>query len=228
MQKTVVSEKSKVKKEIENKTIDLNTEFRFNIDEIFGRHSHRQPEIWSIRYEELYKKIMDSIKQFFFVPIPNQNYTFENAIEELIDGIEIIINKASSNLDKDIKPLIDIQKNLINFKKEDKNEITLIIKNNGRKGYLEYIDGYIERPGITIDLFSESIQTTEIATLREQQPKMSEKFNHYYNRPSEKYMRNYYISFKRTEDTIIGNFNVTEDRVKYSKFEKLLLKFNLL
>lgn len=226
MQETVNSAKQETKEELSLIDTDVDTRFRFNINKIVGKRKYKHPELWSLWYSSVFKEIENSLNSFLSCPLDTTDITYNEAISNLERGIEEIIRYAEKNLDKDLTPLIQIRNSITNFKNKGINELTIIISNTGSTGEIEVLDKYIDYLEVNVNLTNCTSKSIDEASLREHRSELFKEFNDYYNRPSNKYKRELYISLKRTEDNTISlSLDVLENRVLPLTFWEKIVKF---
>lgn len=222
----MTSPELKAKQELNPMDTYTDSEFKFNINKVMGKRKHKTPELWSLWYAELFGEIIDGFNGLISAPLPHDDTTHEDAFNSILDGLNTIINQSEKNLDADLSPLITMRSMFEKFMSGDTDEVTIVLENQGGSASVEVMNSYIEYD-IKIDILSETENISEISTLRKHRSELTDEFNHYYNRPSNKYRRNLYISLKRTDKTTYASLWFDEQRTKpLTLVEKIELFLN--
>ena len=225
MQKTIDSVRSEVKEELNNEQVqDYPTVEEFEIEDILDKHSGN-PELWSLWYPQVYRKIFHSVDLILRSPLQHKEARPEDVYISLEEGIQDLIDSVG-NAGMDTQNLLNMRDRIIEFQGGDKDELTIVLTIHGSKSRIECLNGYYDEGIITVDMDGEPINS-EVSSLREYESSLMDSFcgwTPYNRRPNNRFKRELYISLRNTDDTREATVDLRSTRMEYTLMEKLSLR----
>lgn len=228
MQETVESVSSEIKRQMNEDILEHELrEQKFDIVDSLGKITHNR-ELLSLWYPQVYENIFGAVDMILRSPISNTDDTPEKVYNNLLDGVNDLVDTISSS-GNDVQPLLNIRDRIKEFQDNDNDEITIVVKIHGKKSSVTYYNQYYSNGVVTVNM-NEKPTNPEESTLREYEDSLINNICDYIpneHRPTDRYKRELHISLSKTQDSDIATIDLTTTRMEYTLGEKLFMKLGL-
>lgn len=224
MQETVDSVQSEVKRQMNEDIIENRLQKQnFDIVDCINKYTCSR-ELLSLWYPQVYREIFDSVDIILRSPLSNTDDNPEEVSNSLLSGVNNLVDTISSS-DKDVQPLLNVRDRLVEYQDNEDDEITIVVEIHGRKSSITYYNQYHDFGVVTVNMNNRP-NNVEESTLREYEGSLIDNFCSHTpneNRPTDRYKRELHISMKKTKNKDVATIDLTTERNKYTKMEKIFI-----